>query len=259
MLVAGALALILAKSLGWQIIFLGLAGIMLVQPLATWWAPEAEHGNRPQVPSTLRQAVYGPWLDFLQRERAMALLCLIVAYKLSDAFQLSLSTAFLLRGPGFSLEEVGLVNKGVALIASLLGVTAGGFGLTRLGLVRALLIFGALQCSTSFGFLALALRGHDLPLMVAAVTFENFASGMGTAAFAALLMGLCSARYSATQFALLSALASIGRVYVGPTSGMLVENFGWARFFLIAAFTGVPGLWLVWWLRERIGQLDSSP
>jgi PAT family beta-lactamase induction signal transducer AmpG len=200
--------------------------------------------------------VIGPLRDFMNRPGAWAMIALVVAYKLSDAFQLALSTAFLLRGPGFSLAEVGLVNKGVALVATLVGVALGGIGLLRFGLVRALLVFGALQALTAFGFVALALRGHDFPLMVLAVTLENLISGMGTAAFAALLMGLCSARYSATQFALLSALAAVGRVYVGPLSGVLAEALGWPAFFAFSALAGAPGLGLVWWLRARVAALE---
>ena len=177
---------------------------------------------------------------------------LVIAYKLSDAFATALSTTFLLRGVGFSLAEVGVVNKAVALIATLLGAVLGGLGLARLGLVRALILFGVLQALAALGFFALAIQGHDLGLMVFAVTAENLTSGMGTAAFAALLMGLCSTRYSATQFALLSALSAVGRVYVGPLSGYLAESLGWPLFFLFSVGAGAPGLILVWWLRDQL-------
>jgi len=250
MLVSGALALIMAQSLGWQTVFILMAGIFLVLPLVSLWAPE------PQIerlaPQTLQEAVVGPLRDFMGRKGAWALLLLVVAYKLSDAFATALSTTFLLRGVGFSLAEVGVVNKAVALIATLLGALIGGLGLASLGLVRALLWFGLLQAVAALGFFALALRGHDLGLMVFAVTTENLTSGMGTAAFAALLMGLCSTRYSATQFALLSALSAVGRVYVGPLSGLLAELLGWPVFFLFSVLAGVPGLLLVWVLRKQL-------
>jgi len=252
MLVSGALALIAAQQFGWRPVLLSLAALLGLLPLCTLWAPEPGADSGALRPASLSEAVWGPLRDLFARQRAVPLLLLVACYKLSDAFQLALSTTFLLRGAGFSLAEVGVVNKAVALVASVLGVMIGGFGMARLGLLRALLLFGVLQSTTSLLFVALALRGHDFPLMVASVSFENFASGMGTAAFAALLMGMCSARYSATQYALLSAVAALGRIYVGPLTGALVAAWGWPAFFGFAALTGIPGLLLVWWLRERI-------
>lgn len=256
MLVSGALALILAQSLGWRTVFSLMAAIFLVLPVVSMWAPEPLAA--PCAPQRLHEAIVGPFKELMGRKGAGALLLLVVAYKLSDAFATALSTTFLLRGVGFSLTEVGVVNKAVALGATLLGAILGGLGLPRLGLVRALLLFGLLQALAALGFFALALRGHDLVLMVVAVTSENLTSGMGTAAFAALLMSLCSTRYSATQFALLSALSAVGRVYVGPLSGVLAESLGWPMFFLFSVLAGVPGLLLVWFLRGQL-QLDSMP
>ncbi len=252
MLVSGALALIAARQFGWRPVMLALAGLLALLPLCTLWAPEPGAGQQGRAPASLAEAVWGPLRELLGRRQGPLLLLLVGLYKLSDAFQLALSTTFLLRGVGFSLDEVGVVNKAVALVASVLGVMIGGYGLLRLGLLRALLLFGVLQSSTSLLFVLLALRGHDFPLMVLSVTVENLASGMGTAAFAALLMGLCSARYSATQYALLSAVAALGRIYVGPLTGVLVQAWGWPSFFAFAALTGIPGLLLVGWLRERI-------
>jgi PAT family beta-lactamase induction signal transducer AmpG len=219
-------------------------------PLVSLWAPEPQ--AEIITPKTLQEAMIGPFREFMGRKAAWALLLLVVAYKLSDAFATALSTTFLLRGVGFSLAEVGVVNKAVALIATLLGALIGGLGLARLGLVRALLLFGLMQAVSALGFFALALKGHDLGLMVLAVTTENLTSGMGTAAFSALLMGLCSTRYSATQFALLSALSAVGRVYVGPLSGLLAESLGWPVFFLFSVLAGAPGLLLVWLLRKQL-------
>jgi MFS transporter, PAT family, beta-lactamase induction signal transducer AmpG len=257
MLVSGALALILAQSLGWQNVFTLMAGIFLVLPLVSLWAPEPQ--NKTMRPSSLHEAIVGPLKDFMSRRGAAMLVLLVVAYKLSDAFATALSTTFLLRGVGFSLAEVGIVNKAVALIATLCGAVIGGVGLARLGLVRALLLFGVLQALAALGFFALALIGHDLGVMVVAVTVENLTSGMGTAAFAALLMSLCSARYSATQFALLSALSAFGRVYVGPVSGLLAEWMGWPLFFLFSVMAGVPGLVLVWLMRHQLTLEQTSP
>ncbi|MDE3009701.1 MAG: MFS transporter [Pseudomonadota bacterium] len=260
MLVSGALALIAAASLGWRPVLAVLALLMAVLPLFSLWAPEPAADPARAAPRDLREAVVGPLRDLMGRHALpWLMLALVVLYKISDAFQLALSTTFLLRGAGFTLQQVGWVNKVVALIASVLGVMAGGAGLARLGLVRALLLFGVLQSATSLLFVVLALRGPDLPLMIAAVSSENFASGMGTAAFATLLMGLCSARYSATQYALLSAMAALGRINAGPLAGVLVQDWGWPLFFAFAAASGLPGLLLVWRLRVPIAATEALP
>lgn len=258
MLVSGALSLVAAGSFGWRPVLLGLALLLALMPLLTLWAPESADTAAAGRPASLQEAVWEPLKDLLSRPSAAGLLLLVALYKLSDAFQLALSTTFLLRGAGFHLEEVAVVNKVVALIAVIAGVMLGGAGLARLGLVRALLLFGSLQAATSLLFVALALRGHDFPLMVFSVVFENLASGMGTAAFAALLMALCRVRYSATQYALLSALSALGRIYAGPLTGALVEAYGWPLFFGFAALTGLPGLALVAGLRRRITTLESQ-
>ena len=258
MLTSGALALVAAQHFGWRPVFLGLAALTLAGTLATLWAPEPAAELQRSQPASLRDAIVGPIKDLFSRGQAPLLLLLVMTYKLSDAFQLALSSTFLLRGVGFQLEDVAFVNKVVAMLAAIIGVTLGGIGLLRLGLVRALLLFGVLQSLTSLGFVALALRGREFPLLVAAVTLENLASGLGTAAFAALLMGLCSARYSATQYAVLAAISAMGRVYVGPITSSLVEAWGWAPFFTFATFTGIPGLLLVWILRTRISRTEHE-
>jgi PAT family beta-lactamase induction signal transducer AmpG len=155
---------------------------------------------------------------------------------------------------GFSPGEVGVVNKGMGLVATIVGALAGGAWMVRLGLFRSLLLFGLLQAFSNLSFMLLAWTGKSYPLMVSAVAVENLAGGMGTAAFVALMMSLCDHRYTATQFALLSALASLGRVFVGPPSGFLVEMVGWVLFFFITFLTALPGLLLLWRLREELGR-----
>src|SRR5207249_11793527 len=154
-------------------------------------------------------------------------------------------TAFLLRGAGFSLEDVGYVNKAVGLAAANVGVLFGGALMVRLGLYRALLGFGILQAVSVLAFMWLALVGKSYPIMVFAVGFENIAWGMGTAAFVALLMALCDHRFTATQYALLSALASVGRVYVGPAAGHATDpkylGLPWPTLFLLACLVPLPG------------------
>jgi len=252
MLVAGALALILGEHWGWSNTFLLMAGLMAITLVVTLLTPEPEGAPAPR---SLAEAVSGPLKAFFARPEAWGLIALVVLYKLGDAFAGSLSTAFLIRGAGFTPTDVGLVNKGFGLAATLIGALAGGLWLMRLGLFRALMLFGILQAVTNLGFLALALTGHNYLLMVLAVGLENLAGGMGTAAFVALLMGLCEARYSATQFALLSALASLGRVLLGPVAGGVVTWLDWPLFFVLTFLAALPGLW---WLNRMRPAVEAA-
>ena len=254
MLVSGALALILAGSLGWRLTYLLMAGLMAVGMLATFFGPEPEEVVCP--PQSLKEAVSGPLTEFFERPAAWAFLALIILYKIGDAFAGSLTTAFLIRGPGFSIGEVGAINKGLGLVATIVGALYGGIMLARLGLYRSLMIFGILQAVSNLSFMVLAYFGKVYSMMVIAVAFENLAGGMGTAAFVAFLMALCDKRYTATQFALLSALASLGRIFVGPPSGYLSHEVGWVIFFFVTFLAALPGLVLLHKMRLNILSLD---
>ncbi|MCC7486698.1 MAG: MFS transporter [Burkholderiales bacterium] len=250
MLVSGGLALILADHIGWKSTYLAMAALMGIGIVTTLVAPEP--AAPPALPRSLREAVVEPLRDFFVRPRAIVLLALIVFYKLGDALAGTLTTTFLIRGAGFTPTDVGLVNKGLGLVALLSGALCGGVLLARVSLYRALMWFGMLQAVSNLSFVFLAWAGRDYGWLVFTVSFENLASGMGTAAFVALAMSLCNRSFSATQYALLSALASLGRVLFGPVTGALVASFGWANFFLLTFLAALPGLWLVWRLREVI-------
>ena len=258
MLVSGGLALVIADSfLGWQATYWLMAALMLIGIIATWFAPEPEVIVPP--PRTLDEAVVGPLKDFFSRDGAILVLVLIVLYKLGDAFAGSLTTAFLIRGVGFTVTEVGAINKILGLIATIVGALAGGALMTRLSLYRALMWFGILQAVTNFGFWFLAVTPKAYWSMATVVGLENLCGGMGTAAFVAFLMTLCRVRYSATQFALLSALAAVGRTYLaGPLSGVMVESFGWANFFIVTVLIALPGLVLLWMQRVSIEALANE-
>ena len=256
MLVSGGLALIVAdRWLGWSGTYALMAVLMLVGIAAVWTVDEPEAPG--QAPRTLGAAVREPLAEYFGRDGAWLLLALIVLYKLGDAFAGSLTTSFLLRGAGFSLTEVGIANKWLGVGATLLGLVAGGALMARLRLYRALLLFGLLQGLTNLGFMWLALAGKSYALMIAVIIAENLCGGMGTAAFVALLMAMCDRRFSATQYALLSALASIGRVYVGPGAGYLVAGLGWAPFFFLTFLIALPGIAMLVWLRARVESLDA--
>jgi len=257
MLVSGGLALVIADSwLGWGSMYMLMGALMALAILATLWAPEPE--TPAAAPRTLGEAVTGPLLEFFSRPGAIVLLVLIVLYKLGDAFAGSLSTAFLIRAAGFSATEVGTINKVLGLGATIIGALAGGSLLARLGLYRSLMLFGLLQAVSNLGFWLLAISPKSILLMAAAVGVENLCGGLGTAAFVALLMGLCDHRFSATQFALLSALSAVGRTYLaGPLAPPMVEHYGWPVFFLITVAIALPGLALLWWRRADVRALDQ--
>lgn len=256
MLVSGALALVFSEIIGWRLTYLLIAGVMTLGVLATLFGPEPEVKVVP--PKTLAEAVGGPLKEFFSRPGAWALLALIVLYKIGDAFAGSLTTAFLIRGVEFSVGEVGAINKGMGLIATIVGALFGGVIMSRLGMFRSLMYFGLLQAVSNLSFMVLAFAGKSYALMVIAVLFENLAGGMGTAAFVGFLMALCNPKFTATQFALLSALAALGRVFVGPPSGYLVEITGWAVFFFITFLAALPGLGLLWIMRKNVGSLDHK-
>lgn len=266
MLVSGAFALLLVggsfwiPAIGWSNSYLVMAVLMAVGIAAALWGAEPMAVAPP--PRTLREAVVEPLREFFSRPAAVWLLVLLVLYKLGDAFAGSLTTAFLLRGAGFSLEDVAYVNKAVGFAATIAGVLLGGALMVRLGLYRALIAFGVLQAVSNLAFMWLALSGRSYPIMVLAVGFENISGGMGTAAFVALLMALCDHRFTATQYALLSALASLGRVYVGPAAGLATDpkylGLDWATFFFLTFLVALPGLYLVWRFRKEITSAEAA-
>jgi len=258
MLVSGGLALILADQwLGWGTTYMLMGGLMLVMALASFWAPEPD--VPAQTPSSLRQAVLEPFYEFFRRPEAITILVLIVLYKLGDAFAGALSTTFLIRAAGYTATEVGTVNKLLGLAATIVGALAGGALMARLGLYRSLMLFGVLQAVSNLGFWVISVGPHSVWLMAAGVGVENLCGGMGTAAFVALLMGLCNQQFSATQFALLSALSAVGRTYLaGPLTPQLVQVSGWPTFFLLTVLIALPGLWLLHWRRQDIDRIDAS-
>ena len=256
MLASGGLALILADQIGWRQTFFAMAALMGVGLATSLSAPEPALRGTP--PRSLREAVVEPLRDLMSRPGALQLLALIALYKFGDALAGTLTTAFLIRGVGFSLTDVGTINKALGLVSLLAGGLVGGLLLVRMRLTRALLLFGVLQAVSNLSFALLAWAGKSYPLLVFAVGFENLASGMGTAAFVAFAMALCNHSFSATQYALLSAIASVGRILFGPVTGGLVEAMGWANFFVLTFVAALPGLWLVWKMRARIDAVDGS-
>ena len=256
MLIAGALALILSEHIGWQSTYLLMAGLMMIGIIGTFAGQEPDSGISP--PKSLEEAIWGPLKDFFSRPLALIFMLLIILYKLGDAYAGTLTTAFLLRGVGFSPTEVGTINKGMGLIATIIGALFGGTIMIKLGLFRSLMAFGILQMVSNLSFMVLAWTGKNYIMMIFAIAFENLSGGMGSAAFVALIMALCNKRYSATQFALLSSIAALGRVFISPSAGYVVVFTGWAVFFFFTTLTALPGLLLLWHLRGEIDLLKKD-
>ncbi|CAB3657890.1 Anhydromuropeptide permease [Achromobacter pestifer] len=258
MIASGGLALILADQwIGWGYTYVLMGGLMLLCSVATLLAPEPEHVAR--APRNLREAVGEPLHEFFTRRGALAILLLIVLYKLGDAFAGALSTTFLIRGAGFTPTEVGTVNKVLGLAATIVGALAGGTLMSRWGLYRSLMAFGLLQAVSNLAYWLIAVSPKNLWLMATGVGIENLCGGLGTASFVGLLMALCRQRFSATQFALLSALSAVGRTYLaGPLTPPLVGQFGWPGFFLLTVVIALPGLVLLKILRGTIETMEKE-
>ncbi len=251
---AGAVIVYFAASLGWRTSYLLVAGAMGLTVFATLWAPEPVTPGRP--PRTLADAVVQPLRNLLQHDGAWGLLLLVLLYKVGDAFALSLYSAFMVKGVGFSLHELSIGGKVNMTVSSMIGTALGGWLYLRWGLFRSLLSFGFAQAATNLLYMWLALAGKKFWLMILATSVDNLAGGMGQAAFVAFLMAQCSASFSATQYALLSALAAVPRVVMGAIAGQVVASVGWAHFFVITFATAMPGLALLVALRERIAKLE---
>ncbi|MGJ3246594.1 MAG: AmpG family muropeptide MFS transporter [Elainellaceae cyanobacterium] len=245
LLVTGSLALILADQMPWPLVYLLMAGLMLLSVVYSVWAPEPVMRDRP--PATLVEAVKLPFLEFFERSgitRALSILGFIILYKLGDSLINNMATPFLLQ-VGFSQTDVGAIQGGMGLLATIVGVLAGGAFLSQLGINRSLWVFGGFQAISNVVYLILAQMGQNYPFMVVAINIENFCAGLGTAAFVAFLMSLCNQRFSATQFALLSSLMAVSRDILVAPAGKIAELTGWTLFFLITLVASLPGLLLL--------------
>ena len=245
LLASGSLAFILADRMPWSTVYIAMALFMAVGILATLWAPEpVVHGTPPQ---TFAEAVVLPFREFFQRagvRTALMVLAFIVLYKLPDSLTLNLSTAFLI-DLGFSQTDIGTIKGGLGILATIVGAIAGGTIVARLGINRSLWVFGLFQGLSNLAYYALALAGREYPLLVGAIIVENFCMGMVASGFVAFLMSMCSSRFSATQYALLSSLTGVGRDVLVAPAGAVAESAGWATFFLITVILAVPGLLLL--------------
>jgi MFS transporter, PAT family, beta-lactamase induction signal transducer AmpG len=252
---ASAIALVVADHFGWRPAFLILAGVMLLFCLATWRAPEP--ADPQEAPRSLRESVVMPLRELLANPGAASLLIVVLLFKIGDAFAMKLFTPFML-DIGFNKTEIGIIVKSLFTAGALAGSVLGGVLMVRLGLLRSMLIFGVSQAVTNLLYCALAAAGKSYPLMVTAVVIEHVAGAMGNIALVALIMALCDVRYSAFQYALLSAIALLPRYGLGYPAGWVADHGGWYVYYVVSFAVALPGLCVVWLNRARIETLDQQ-
>ena len=239
---SGALGLILADRIPWPMVYQVMSLAMAVGVAATLLAPEPKLEIVP--PRTMKQAVVSPFVEFLRRRGAWEILLFILVYKIDAAMVAKMMTAFML-DIGFTKTDVGAVTNGLGIFASIGGAIFGGAVMTRLGIYRALWIFGLLQGLAGLSFTLLAVLGHNYPMMVGAIVAENICAGMATAGFVGFLMSLCDKRFTATQYALLSSLMALGGTLAGMQGGWLAKQIGWPWYFVASTLVAIPGLALL--------------
>jgi PAT family beta-lactamase induction signal transducer AmpG len=202
-------------------------------------------------------AYFSPLVEFLRRQGALVVLLFVLIHKIGDTLA-NLTLRLLFQDLGFSNDEVAFYDVGIGFGALLAGVFAGGILYARLGMKASVLLSLVLMAISNLSFAALAAAGHTNAGMAAAVGFENFASGIGGVTVVAYLSALCNLRFTATQYALLSALASIaGRFLTGTTAGGLIDAMGYVNFYLLTTAVALPGVVLFWWM-IRSGLADVA-
>ena len=247
-LVPGSLALVLADVLPWVWVFWITAAFMGIGLLLSLSVREPE--NLAPESGSIRDTFIGPFREYFERSgwKAAALaLFFMVAYKLGDNMATALATPFYL-DLGFTLTDIGLVAKHAALWPAIAGGLLGGVIMLRLGINRALWLFGAVQMISILGFVWLASVGQALWLLAVVIAFEYLGVGLGTAAFTAFIARESSRAFAATQFALFTALAALPRSMANAVTGFIVEETGWVTFFLLCTLLAIPGMVVLKWV-----------
>jgi PAT family beta-lactamase induction signal transducer AmpG len=251
---AVAVALVIADHLGWRVSFLVLAAGMLLFIAVTVRAPASHNTYRPR---SLAESVLEPLRELLGTPSALTLIAVVLLFKVGDAFANKLFTPFMM-DVGFSKTEIGVIVKALFTLSSVLGALLGGILMVRLGLLRSMLAFGVLQALSNLLYCALALAGKSWSIMAVAVVVEHVAAAMGNIALVALIMALCDTRYSAFQYALLSALALLPRYSLGYPAGWVADHGGWYGYYVMSFVLALPGLAMVWLNRRSIQGLDQQ-
>jgi len=257
---AGAIALIVAARAGWEAAYLACAALALPAMLTALVFGEPKRHREPAQKKGLASAVaavWRPFVEFFARKGALLVLLFILLHKIGDTLA-NLTFRLLFDDLGFSNDEIAIYDVGVGFWAYLIGIFIGGILYAQLGMKRSVLISLILMAVSNFSFALLAISGHSNLGMAAAIGFENTASGIGGVCVVAYFSALCDLRFTAAQYALISAAASIvGRFLTGTTAGALIDAMGYFNFYLLTTVAAVPGIILFWWMM-RMGLIDSS-
>ncbi len=257
---AGALALLVAARSGWDNAYLACAAFAVPAMLTAVLLGEPERHREPLARKGLAevwQSISGPFAEFFQRSGALLVLAFILVHKIGDTLA-NLTFRLLFDDLGFSNDEIAIYDVGVGFWAYLIGIFVGGVAYARMGLKRSVLLALVLMCVSNFSFAALAAAGHSNLGMAGAIGFENAASGFGGVVVVAYFSALCDLRFTAAQYALISAGASVvGRFVTGTTAGGIIESMGYVNFYLLTTALAVPGIVLFWWM-SRSGLVDAA-
>lgn len=257
---AGALALYVAARSGWDNAYIACAAFAVPAMITALLLGEPERHREPTARKGLAEvwgSIAGPFAEFFQRSGAWLVLAFILVHKIGDTLA-NLTFRLLFDDLGFSNDEIAIYDVGVGFWAYLIGIFIGGIAYAKLGLKRSVLIALVLMCVSNFSFAALAAAGHSNLGMAGAIGFENAASGFGGVVVVAYFSALCDLRFTAAQYALISAGASIvGRFVTGTTAGAMIEAMGYVNFYLLTTALAVPGIVLFWWM-SRAGLIDAA-
>lgn len=243
MLVAGGVAVGFVNpdtGFTWGHLYFAMAACMCVGLVTTSIAPEPVV-HESAIPKTLASAVVGPFKEFLARDGAISVLAFVFLYKFGDALGGALLSPFYVQ-MGYSNVDIALIAKTVGLTATLFGLFFGGLIIIRLGIYRSLWFFGILQALSTAGFALITYTGPEKWALSFAVVFEDISQGMGSVAFVAFIASVCDRRYTATQYAILSSIAMLGRTFFSGFTGDIQKNLGWANYFYLCGAIGLLGL-----------------
>lgn len=246
--ISGAGAILLSHYISWNSVYRVMSILVLLMITAAIKAPYC--ASSPLAPKNLKEAFWFPLKEYFSRKGAFTILAFIILYKLGDNMAQTMTIPFILKN-GFSKEEYVAISKFWGLIAVLSGGILGGFYVHRIGIIKSLWIMGILQAIANSGFALLSGAGHNIPLLVLVIGFENLTVGMGTAAYAAFMASVTNTRFTATQYALLSSLMAIPGVLFSSRTGSLSETLGWSTFFILCTVVAIPGLFLIPFLYQE--------
>ena len=257
---AGSLALVIAASAEWAAGYAACAALALPAMLTGLAMGEPARHRAPtqrRGPGEIAASIAGPLADFFRRDGALIVLLFILLHKIGDTLA-NLTFRLLFDDLGFTNGEIAAWDVGLGFWAYLVGILLGGIAYSRLGLKRSVMLSLWLMAVSNLSFAGLAAAGHSNPGMGAAIGFENIASGVGGVTVVAYFSALCDLRFTAAQYALISAAASVvGRLVTGTTAGGLIERFGYVDFYLLTTVAALPGIALFWWMM-RTGLVDRS-